>query len=244
MNTVTSPTLEPEDTTGVRRTSSLPVILLLVGFLLGLGAGYVTWGGSPKVDPNAAVQTAPTAAGQQQVARRFEVPIGSAPTFGPENAPITIIEFSDYECVYCRKWQQETWPQIQKTYPNQVRLVYKDFPVDQIHPNASPAALAARCANEQGKYWQYHDKLFGGQAFSTAFFESIVTNLGMDLAKWRECVSSKRYKDAIEADYKYGADLGISGTPTFLINGLPMVGAQPFSAFKQVIDQELAAKTK
>ena len=163
------------------------------------------------------------------------------PSGAPQNAPVTIIEFSDYECPYCKKWTTEIWPQIQQAYPDQIRLVYKDFPLYQSHPNASPAASAARCANDQGKYWLFHDRLFASSSLSAQVFTNIATGLGLDVAKWSDCINSNKYKADIEADYNYGAQLGINGTPTFFINGLPMVGAQPFSAFKQIIDQELVA---
>jgi protein-disulfide isomerase len=211
------------------------ILLLVVGFAAGMGSGYALWGSS-------AAQARPAAIAGTPQAPRVEVPIGSAPTWGPADAPITMIEFSDYECVFCRKWQTEVWPAIQKAYPGKIRLVYKDFPLTQIHPNASMAAKAARCANDQGQYWQYHDRLFSGTPFSAAYFESIAADLKLDVAKWKACLNSKQHEDAIEKDYQYGAQLGINGTPTFYINGIQLIGAQPFASFKKIIDQELAGR--
>jgi protein-disulfide isomerase len=235
---MTNPSLasQPEDTaTPVRRSSLALILFLVIGFAAGLTVGYLTWGTSSGQGSPAAAKVAATPA-------RLDVPIGTAPIWGPVNAPVTIIEFSDYECPYCKKWDLEIWPQIQKAYPNQVRLVYKDFPLLQSHPNASPAASAARCANDQGKYWLFHDRIFASNSLGQPVFDSIATQLNLDIAQWKACISAKKYDADIMADYSYGQQLGITGTPTFFINGLPMVGAQPFSAFKQVIDQELLAK--
>ena len=228
---------QPEDTPTppARRSSLVLVVFLVLGFVAGLAVGYFSWGSVPiAVKADESVNSA-------QASKRYDVPIGTAPIWGPENAPVTIIEFSDYECPYCKKWTTEIWPQIEQAYPDQIRLVYKDFPLSQSHPNASPAASAARCANDQGKYWLFHDRLFASSSLNAQIFTNIATALGLDVAKWNDCINSNKYKADIEADYNYGAQLGINGTPTFFINGLPMVGAQPFSAFKQVIDQELVA---
>ncbi len=224
----------PEDTPApVRRSSLALIVVLVIGFAAGLAVGYFTWG-VPSGQANAPA-AAPAAA-------RVNVPIGSAPVLGPANAPVTIIEFSDYQCPYCKKWTTEIWPQIQKAYPTQVRLVYKDFPLVQIHSDASPAAAAARCANDQGKYWQFHDKLFASTSLNQQLYDSIAAQLNLDVAQWKACISAKKYDNDILSDYSYGQQLGITGTPTFFINGLAMVGAQPFSVFKQAIDQELAKK--
>jgi len=227
----------PEDTPApVRRSSLALIVVLVIGFAAGLAVGYLSWGtqDTQAIQANVPAIT-PTPA-------RVDVPIGSAPTLGPANAPVTIIEFSDYQCPYCKKWTSEVWPQIQKAYPTQVRLVYKDFPLTQLHSEASPAAAAARCANDQGKYWQFHDQLFASNSLSQQVYDSIATQLNLDVAQWKACISAKKYDNDIVADYSYGQQLGITGTPTFFINGLALVGAQPFSVFKQAIDQELAKK--
>jgi protein-disulfide isomerase len=235
---MTTPLLatQPEDTPPAPRRSSFTLIIfLLIGFGAGLAVGYFSWGNP--LNPNKAAAAAPTT---QAAAQHIDVPIGTAPVWGSANAKVTIIEFSDYECPYCKKWHAEIWPQIQKAYPDQIKLVYKDFPLSP-HPNASPAAAAARCANDQNQYWAFHDLIFSSNSLSSQVYEQIATKLGLDLAKWKDCVKANKYDADIEADYSYGEQLGINGTPTFFINGVPMVGAQPFSAFKQVIDQELAS---
>lgn len=174
---------------------------------------------------------------------RYSVPLDDDPIYGPANAPITIIEFSDYECPFCRKWHTEVWPRLKETYGDQVRLVYRDFPLYGLHPNAEPAAEAANCAGEQGKYWEYNDALFNtSEGFSRATFDLLAAQLALDVDSFGTCLDEHRYRDEIIADYEYAANLGISSTPTFFINGLALVGAQPFEVFKQVIDMELAGE--
>jgi protein-disulfide isomerase len=222
-----------------RRSSSLWAVLLILAFGAGLATGYFTWG-------NTSAQAA--APGDESIGLATPVPIqrvsvttDGKPSFGPADAPVTIIEFSDFECPYCRQWFTSTWPQLQKAYGNKIRLVYRDFPLTNIHPDAEPAAEAANCAGEQNQYWAYHDRLFNGSSLSNDIYMSYANALKLDLAKFQDCLSAHRYQADITSDAQYGASLGITGTPTFFVNGIPMVGAQPFSAFKSIIDQELAS---
>ena len=234
----------------VRRSTLLWLFFILLAFGAGLGTGYLAWGqnlaaATPQANTTPQINTTPQANTTAQVTgtvqQRINVPVGNNPAYGPANAPITIIEFSDFECPYCRKWFQETWPLIVKAYPGKVRLYFRDFPLSA-HPNAIPAAVAARCAGEQNQYWAFHDKLFSGTTFGAAVYETYALALGLDAAKFNSCTQANRYEDDVNADLQYGANLGIRGTPTFIINGIPLVGAQPFSAFQKLIDQELAAQ--
>jgi protein-disulfide isomerase len=159
------------------------------------------------------------------------------------DAPVTVVMFSDYQCPYCRKWYTETFKPLMEAYPGKVRMVYKDFPLSSIHPEASPAALAARCAGEQGKYWEYQDLLFTDPAgLSSAAYTQYAGALSLDSAKFTDCLSTKRYEKVIEADYQAAAAIGVQSTPMFFINGVPIIGAESIDAFKQIIDQELAGK--
>lgn len=172
--------------------------------------------------------------------RRYDVPVDDDPGYGPKDAPIVIVEFSDYECPFCQKWHIETWPKIQAKYGDKVRLVYRDFPLYGMHQNADPAAQAANCANDQGRYWEYHSALFSGQyPFSRSSYDAIAAELGLDAGKFTACLDSEKYKAEIEADYRFAADLGVQSTPTFFVNGLALVGAQPFEVFDKVITMEL-----
>jgi len=124
-----------------------------------------------------------------------------------------------------------------------VRLVYRDFPLTSIHRNAFPAAEAANCANEQGVFWEYHDKLFSMElGLSSEAYQGYAQELDLDMNEFIECLESGRYKDEVQADFDFAANLGIRSTPTFFINGIALVGAQPFEVFQEVIDKELAGE--
>lgn len=231
------------------KRSHFYMALVPLAFVAGLALGYIFWGRAGAVESAASIPTAivQQATGTTQPTTRapvrYNIPVGTSPFIGPENAPITLIEFSDYECPYCRQWYQETFPQIMEEYQGKIRFVYRDFPLVGLHANASPAAEAAYCAGEQGKYWPFHDKLFSGSyALSTSTYIQYATDLGLDLTQYKECVDTHKYQSTVEDNYQFAADLGIQSTPTFFINGLAIVGAQPFSVFKQVIDKELAGE--
>lgn len=224
------------------KRAQLYLTLLPVAFALGLGIGYLLWGSNVEPPPTAA-QAAITSAATPQEVKRYDVPVDDDPAIGPENAKITIVEFSDFECPYCTKWHDEVWPRIQETYPEDVRLVYRDFPLYTIHGNAIFAAEAANCAGEQDAYWEYHDKLFSEQyGLGDEAYKKYADELELDRKAFDECLTSRRYKEEVQADYDYAANLGVSSTPTFFINGVPVVGAQPFEVFNEVIQLELAGK--
>jgi protein-disulfide isomerase len=227
---------------------NLALVMIPLAFVLGVAAGYLYWGRGPGAAPAIAQAVKATAAAQAQNAdqnqqvTRYEVPVDDDPVLGPKDAPITIVEFSDYECPYCRKWHTETFARLMETYPGKIRFVYRDFPLSSIHPNAQPAAEAANCAGEQGKYYEFSEKLFNGQALSPQVYSQYAGELGMDTKAFEACVSSGKYASEVTADLNWAADLGVRSTPTFFINGLPVVGAQPYEMFKQVIDKELAGE--
>ena len=212
----------------------LTVFIAILFFTLGLGAGYYLWGGS-----SAGPKTVTDSAGQT----RYNVSVDDDPSLGPADAPVTIVEFSDYQCPYCRKWYAEVYTRLMSDYKGKIRFVYRDFPLTSIHPEALPAAEAANCANEQGAYWGYHDALFSMQfELGPDTYMQYASALGLDLQKFQTCIKEKRYSREIQADQNYALDLGVQSTPTFFINGIPLVGAQPYAAFKQVIDKELGNK--
>jgi protein-disulfide isomerase len=129
------------------------------------------------------------------------------------------------------------------TYGDQVRFVYRDFPLDSIHANARPAAEAANCANEQGVFWDYHDKLFSMElGLSPDAYQEYASQLDLDEEAFQECIESGRYQQEVQSDFEFAANLGVRSTPTFFINGIAVVGAQPFEIFQQVIERELAGE--
>jgi protein-disulfide isomerase len=174
---------------------------------------------------------------------RQKVAVASGASRGPANAPVEVIEFSDFQCPYCLR-AHPTVNQVLSTYGDRIRLVYRHYPLPN-HPNARPAAEASQCAAEQGKFWQYYDRLFADQTkLSTEALKQSAAELGMDAGRFNACVDSHKYKDQVEADIKDGNDAGVSGTPAFFINGRMLTGAQPFEAFKRIIDEELELKKK
>mgnify|MGYP001559612259 CR=1 FL=1 len=160
---------------------------------------------------------------------------------GDEDAPVTIVEWSDFECPFCARFYQQTLPSIEEEYikTGKVKLVYRDFPLS-FHTNAQKAAEAAECAGEQGKYWEMHDMLFEqGVQGGVAGFKQYAKNLGLNTAKFDTCLDSGAMAGEIQQDMADGAAVGIQGTPGFIVNGKLVSGAQPFAVFKQVIDAEL-----
>ncbi len=245
---------ETIDTITFKRTH-VYLVLLPLAFVTGLLVGYLFWGrqvGSPTGQPIAESSqatdetveaTAEAAAATPQQVTRYNVPEDDDPVWGPEDAAITIIEFSDYECPYCQKWHMEIWPRLQAEYPGQLRLVYRDFPLTSIHANATPAAAAANCAREQAMYWEFNDLLFSMRYnLNESGYKNYAQELGLEMADFEECLASGRYNDEVQADFDYAANLGVRSTPTFFLNGIPLVGAQPFEVFKDLIDRELAGE--
>ncbi len=181
---------------------------------------------------------------QPQVAQKVDVSVDDDPSKGSKDAEVTIIEFSDFQCPYCARFFTQTLPLIDENYikTGKVRLVYRDFPLS-FHQNAQKAAEAAECADEQNKFWEYHDLVFKNQgALSIDDLKKYAANLKLDTAKFDACLDSGKYEEEVKKDFADGQKAGVTGTPAFFVNGKPLVGAQPFSAFKEVIDAELGIK--
>jgi protein-disulfide isomerase len=169
-----------------------------------------------------------------------DVSAGEAPFKGPQDAPITIVEFSDFQCPFCKQ-VVSVLSQVLEQYPGRVKLAFRDFPIPTIHPHAQKAAEAAHCAEEQGKFWEYHDLLFAKQdELPTENFVDYARSLGLEAAAFQTCLESHRQKDRVEQNHADGMKAGVSGTPAFFINGRLLSGAQPLEAFKTMIDEELA----
>ena len=170
-----------------------------------------------------------------------EVAIDPARLRGDPKAPVTIVEFSDFQCPFCQR-VQPTLLELLARYPGKVRIAYRDYPLAQIHQRARKAAEASRCAGEQGKFWQYHDLLYADTSkLADADLSAHAKALDLDEARFAACLESGRYGAAVDADQKLGVNAGVNGTPAFLVNGVILEGAQPFSAFEKVIESELAA---
>ncbi len=190
----------------------------------------------------------PTAGAPQAPSGSVDVSADDDAFLGKKDAPVTIIEFSDFQCPFCRKFAEDTLPQLKKEYVDtgKARLVYRDFPLS-FHPGAIPAAQGAECAKEQGKFWQMHDTIFAEQAkqgsgtvqFTVDDIKKWAVQAGVNATKFNQCLDSGKYKQEVEKDMADGTAAGVSGTPATFVNGRAVVGAQPFSAFKAIIDEEL-----
>ena len=195
------------------------------------------------------VQQAPS-----QPSQPVKISSDNDPIRGDPNAPITIIEFSDFQCPFCARFHVQTLPLLLEEYIDvgKVNLVYRDFPIQSIHPNALPAAVAAECANEQGNYWEYHDTLFEKQsswsrldsnaAIST--FSQYATDIGLEQQQFDSCLGSGKYLEEVQGDLSDGRDYDITGTPGFFIGNeeigfVKINGAQPFDSFQRIIDAQL-----
>lgn len=186
--------------------------------------GAATAGNAP--DPNA----------------RIDVSVDDDPSWGAADAPVTIIEFSDFQCPFCGRFHEQTYPRLRENYGDQIRFVYRDYPILQIHPNAALSAQAANCAGDQNKYWEYHDLLLTNQDRSARTdLGDFAAQLELDMTVFDECLDSGRYEQEVNADMQDGNRYGVRGTPTFFINGRALVGAQPYEAFAAAIEAELSS---
>jgi protein-disulfide isomerase len=167
-----------------------------------------------------------------------KVDLGAAPVKGSSDAPVTLVAFSDFECPFCSR-AANTVKQLEEEYKGKLRVAFRHQPLAR-HANAKPAAAASLAAHEQGKFWEYHDKLFANQtALDRASLERYAQELGLDMGKFKAAMDSNKFDMQIAADSSYGAEIGASGTPTFFINGRQIVGAKPIELFRRMIDEEL-----
>ena len=242
--------VQREDTVTFRRSYFYSVLVVLA-FSAGVLVGYTAWGSGTSGGAVQSSQIANQTSGQVVEAPvateapqfiRYDVSSEDAYTIGPENAPITIVEFGDFQCPYCRRWHEQVYESLLDSYPGQIRIIYRHLPLTSIHPDAFSAAEAAMCAGEQDAFWQYHEKLFSSETLGAEVYTQYAQELNLDMTAFEACMTDHRYQEAIQKDSDFAINLGISSTPTFFINGLALVGAQPLDVFKQVIDKELAGE--
>jgi len=171
---------------------------------------------------------------------RASLNTAGAPFKGPATAPVTIVKFEDFHCPFCKE-AQLTMMQLLARYGDRIKLVHKDFPIDELHPGARNGHIAARCANEQGKFWPYHDALYANAPKATPEdLKSYAHDVGLDLARFDQCLSAGKYAAAVDQDIDEGKGVGVAGTPAFYINGRLLTGAQPLENFVKLIEEELA----
>ncbi|NOH01359.1 MAG: DsbA family protein [Chloroflexi bacterium] len=235
-------------------------VLVVLAFAVGLLVGYVVWGRTPAASVAASqgpvyieVTPRPTSTPQPVI---YDVETEGFPSIGPADAPITIVEFSDYQCPYCYRWHVQVYDTLMAAYPDKIRFVYRNFPLS-FHQNAMPGAEAALCAGDQDAYWEYHDLLFdnqesmnnqSGTVLEQSFYNELAASLDLNVETFEECMTSHKYLEFIQKDMEYAASLpydstgepAVGGTPTFFINGHRLGGAYPIEYFVQIIDAELA----
>jgi len=216
----------------------LPISIVIAGVTI---AGTILYTGSNTGNSrNAQGSIAQGAANPPDTGRKVEVTITDTdPSLGNKDAPVTLIAFEDFECPFCARFNQQTLPLIidQHVKTGEVRVVWKDFPLS-IHSNAQKAHEAARCAWEQDKFWEYHDVLFNNtNKLRTNDLKQYAKNLGLNDGQFSSCLDSGKYTDLIREKVKEGNTAGVSGTPSFLINGRIVVGAQPYQTFADLIAQ-------
>ncbi len=180
---------------------------------------------------------------------KVNVALGHLPILGNSDAKVTVIEFSDLQCPFCKRFVDETYQQIYDDYikTGKIKFAYRHYPLSSIHPNAQKAAEASECANEQNKFWEYHDLLFKNQstwsplaaADAVSTFTDYAGGLSLNTTQFRGCLDTGKYRQQVDKDTADGSKVGVDGTPAFFINGLMITGAQPFTQFQQLVEQEL-----
>lgn len=213
---------------------SILVAALIIGGAYIYGSGFKGQAGG-----NTLTNVSDTA---QKSATNSNPTVGTDVILGDPNAPVTFIEFGDFQCPYCKSLFDNVEKPLREEYikTGKVKMVFRDFPLDSIHPYARPAANAAECAKEQNKFWEYHDALFMKQAdLATLDFAVLAGQLGMNQAQFKQCYQARKYDAEITQDYNDGAVAGVSGTPANFINGELLSGALPYASFKATIDKAL-----
>jgi len=195
---------------------------LVIGFAVGFGLGQ---GGPAGGD---AAETGP------------KVDIEGRPFLGPENAPVTFIEFTDYQCTFCKRYYDTRYPLILEEYGDRLKYVVLHYPLSQIHPQAEEAAQAAECASDQGKFFEYHNTLFkNNMALGRANLMRYGMMLGLDMPRFEGCLDSGEKAKVVYDNIMTAVKAGVTGTPTFFVNGRILIGAQPLAIFKAHIEQAL-----
>jgi protein-disulfide isomerase len=238
------------------QTQSLPPLYVTkdgLMIVIGEGGGIVNISEKPKPE-------------ETEEIKRINVSVDDDPCIGPDDAPVIVIEFSDFQCPFCSgvagfhegviarmKSKDPNWeppvPKLEElAREGKIKFVYRDFPLTSIHPQAQKAAEAAQCAEEQGMFWEMHDKLFKGQsewsgsANAQEIFKRYASDLGLNISQFNSCLDSGKYASEIQKDYQDGIKAGVTGTPAFFINGIPVKGAVSFSTLNQIIQSEMEGK--
>jgi protein-disulfide isomerase len=195
-----------------------------------------------ELPPGGGAPDKPARVGRPDPSKRYEINLTGAPLKGSKNSAVTIVEWSDFQCPFCKR-VGPTLAQVEKEYGDRVSIAFKHLPLS-IHPKARGAHIASEAAHQQGKFWEMHDKIFANQRdMDPATFVKYAEQLGLDVDRYKQDVASAKIKGRVDADSAQASKLGVTGTPAFFINGRFLSGAQPFPSFKRIIDEELKEKS-
>jgi protein-disulfide isomerase len=202
------------------------IILGIVLFASGIAVGYTA-------------RDLPSITGKLGGAAGTSASAKDDPSWGPADAKVTMVEFADFECSFCREWYATVYEQLYANYSGKVRFVFRDFPLS-FHANAQPAAVAANCAGAQGNYWDYFRKLYGDtRGLGSAMYSAYAQEIGLDVSVFNNCLTSNKYANEIDLDMQDGQRLGVNGVPAFFINERYISGLQPYETFRAAIEAEL-----
>lgn len=241
--------LPPAQQSAASLVTSTPFAILVAAAMISGSILYSGFGASTTATiSDAKANDAQVAAPVAEIKDPGVLLSGKDAVLGSNSAPVTIVEFSDFQCPFCRSFFEGAYAQIKKDYidTGKVKVAFRHYPLP-FHSAARPSALAAECAAEQGKFWQLHDKMFLEQAkkgtgtisYGTTELKQWAAEIGLTASKFNSCLDNSKYASKVDADIADGAKYGVSGTPSFFVNGKQLVGAQPFEKFKALIDSEL-----
>jgi protein-disulfide isomerase len=237
--------MEDQVTFTLRRTHIWAIGGLVAGFALGIGTRYLTpRAASAAPDPapaTSAAATPPTLPGQLTP---VAVATDGRPFRGKADATVTVVEFTDYQCPFCRQHFSTTYAQLMQQYGDRIKYVVMNYPIPDLHPFALQAAEAAECAREQGKFWPMHDRLFATDALDAGSLTRLAGESGADKGKFNACIQKGAMKTLVQQHIDQAVQLGINGTPVFFVNGRRIEGAVPVTVFSQYIEQALAVPTR
>jgi protein-disulfide isomerase len=213
----------------ISNTDNWPIRQIILGIVLfasGIAVGY-------------SLRDLPSIAGSLGGSASSGASAKDDPSWGPADAKVTMVEFADFECPYCRQWYSSVYEKLYTNYSTKIRFIYRDFPLS-LHPNAKPAAVAANCAGAQGNYWDYFRKLYSDpRGLGSAMYTAYAQEIGLDVPAFNSCIGSNKYANEIDLDLQDGTRLGVNGVPAFFINARYISGLQPYETFRDAIEAEL-----
>lgn len=224
------------------RTVALVVVALAVGFAGGVGYALALLDRTSVAEPRSPQVAAPVEDAPAEGISALDIDLEGRAFLGEPDAPVTVIEMTDYECPFCRRHRQQVLGDLLAEYGGRIRYYSLHFPLTSIHPLAFRASEAAECAHDQGRFWEYNEAMFDStERLVPETLIALASDVDMDVAVFSQCLTSGSKRDVVVGDIQAGQSLGVRGTPTFFINGKLLSGARPLDVFRKVIDAELAA---